>query len=465
MATRMETKPGERVDNAPLSSDLDIDSDRRRISTDRYHSREYQARERDNLWLRVWQIAGRAEEIPDTGDWMEYRLFDQAFVLVRGRDGIIRGFVNACRHRGNAFCQGKGNSARFTCPYHNWSYGLDGQLLAVAKPDYDGPVEEFVGDKKELGLIEVPTQCFAGFIFLNPDPDAASLADFLGEAADMLKPYRMEEMVPTGMNVREGIDCNWKVVMDAFQEGYHVQGVHPELAHMTNLGAEHCRFVGDHAVTAVPFADSMQAGMGLEQEIEAYLNLPIANFPGFAEALPRFAEIVEGYRQEDGSIALPDGLTPIALLQQAVREKLTAKGLDVSGLTDSQMSDYQYWYIFPNLFMQVRSGDATAIIAEPHASGDPNRCSWRATALYWLPEEERRAALTELTEIPEGEHFPYFLALEQDYEQMEVQQRGLRNRQHEFLTLTRQEPKVAHLHAILDRWVDGDRGAKDHAEP
>lgn len=465
MATQMEAKPGERVDNAPLSSDLDLSEFRLQIPTDRYHSRDYQARERGNLWLRVWQIAGRAEEIPETGDWMEYRLFDQSFVLVRGRDGIIRGFVNACRHRGNAFCQGKGNSARFTCPYHNWSYGLDGRLLSVAMPDYDGPVEEFVGSKDELGLHQVQAECFGGFIFLNPDPNAGPLADFLGEAAEMLKPYRMEEMVPTGMNVREGINCNWKVVMDAFQEGYHVQGVHPELAHMTNLGAEHCRFVGDHAVTAVPFADSMEEGMGLEQEIDAYLNLPIANFPGFAEALPRFAEIVEEYRHSDGSISLPGDLTPIALLQQAVREKLGAKGLDVSGLTNGQMSDYQYWHIFPNLFMQVRSGDATAIIAEPDPNGDPNRCSWRVIALYWMPPEERQAGLTELTEIPEGEHFDYFLALEQDYGQMEVQQRGLRNIQHEFLTLTRQEPKIAHFHAVLDRWVDDTKGADDHAGP
>jgi len=384
---------------------------------------------------------------------MEYRLRDQSYVLARGRDGSIRGFVNACRHRGNAFCEGRGNSARFTCPYHNWSYGLDGKLLAVAKPDFDGTVEEFVGSKEDLGLIQVPVECFAGFIFLNPDRDAAPLASFLGDAMEMLAPYRLEEMVAVGMHVRETIDCNWKVVMDAFQEGYHVQGVHPELAHMTNLGAEHCKFMGDHAVTTVPFAASMQAGLGLAQEIEGYLNLPVANFPGFAEALPRFAEIIEECRGADGSIKLPDGTTPIGLLQQAVREKLEEKGLDVEGLADSQMSDYQYWLLFPNVFMQVRSGDGTAIIAEPHESGDPNRCTWRCIALYWFPPEERESAREPLKEVPVGEHFPYFLALEQDYEQMAIQQRGLRNRTLTYQVLTRQEPKLAHFHTGIDRWV------------
>jgi len=457
MATQLE-KPGERVSKAPLSSELDLSGYRKRIPTDRYYSLVYNERERQNLWMRVWQIAGRAEEIPEAGDWMEYRLFDQSYVLVRGRDGVIRGFVNACRHRGNAFCEGRGNSPRFTCPYHNWSYGLDGQCLSVARPDFDGTIEEFTGaGKEDLGLIAIKVECFAGFIFLNPDPDAAPLADFLGDAKAMLEPYHIDEMVALGMNVRETIDCNWKVVMDAFQEGYHVQGVHPELAHMTNLGAEHCVILGEHAVTAVPFAASMQAGLGLEEEVEGYLNLPVANFPGFAEALPRFAEIVGGYRREDGSLALPEGATPIGLLQQAVREKLTAKGLDVSGLADSQMSDYQYWFIFPNVFMQVRSGDGTAIIAEPHPSGDPNRCNWRATALMWLPPEEREAQRTPLTEIAEDDHFPYFLALEQDFEQMAIQQRGLRNRQMDHMMLTRQEPKIHHFHDRLDRWVDGEK--------
>jgi len=281
------------------------------------------------------------------------------------------------------------------------------------------------------------------------------LAVFLGDAMEMLQPYRIEEMTTLGINVRETIDCNWKVVMDAFQEGYHVQGVHPELAHMTNLGAELCVLLGDHAVTAVPFASSMPADLSQDEEIERYLNLPVANFPGFAEALPRLAEIVDGYRGEDGSVRLPEGKSPIGLLQQAVREKLTAKGLDVGGLTESQMSDYQYWFLFPNVFMQVRSGDGTAIIAEPHPSGDPNKCSWRVFTLMWLPDEERDAKRTAYKEIAEEDHFPYFLALEQDFQQMAIQQRGLRNRKMSHMALTKQEPKLHHFHDRLDRWVEG----------
>ncbi|MCB2059118.1 MAG: aromatic ring-hydroxylating dioxygenase subunit alpha [Novosphingobium sp.] len=447
-------RPGQIIDNAPLSSQIDFSRFPMRVGTRSYHSREHQEREREQLWMKIWQIAGRAEEIPEAGDWMVHRIFDQSFVLVRGRDGVVRGFVNACRHRGNAFCEGKGRSARFTCPYHNWSYGLDGQLLAVAKPDFEGTVEEFVGNKEDLGLIRVPVEVFAGFVFINPDPDAAPLSEFLGDVADLLAPYHLEEMVPVGMNVRETIESNWKVVMDAFQEGYHVQGVHPELAGMTKLSRERCGFFGNHAVTVVPFGSPELADLGPEHEIEGYLSLPVANFPGFAEALPRLAELAADLRDKDGNLQLPEGVTPLSLLQRAVREILTAKGLDVSGLTDNQMSDYQYWLLFPNVFMQVRSGDATVITAEPHLSGDPNRSTWRVIALQWLPPEQREAQRTELTEIAEGDHFPYFLALEQDYVQMAIQQRGLRNSALEYQTLTRQEPKLAHFHAALERWYE-----------
>ena len=132
----VSARPGEAIDNAPLIPDVDFSGLKMRVSTERYWSPDYHRRERENLWMKVWQIAGRADELPEPGDWMEFRRFDQSWVLVRGRDGKVRGFVNACRHRGNAFCEGRGRAARFTCPYHNWSYGLDGALLAVAKPDF-----------------------------------------------------------------------------------------------------------------------------------------------------------------------------------------------------------------------------------------------------------------------------------------------------------------------------------------
>ena len=447
--------PGACVDQGPRIADIDFAPLRMRVPTDRYHAPAFAARERARLWMRVWQVAARADDLPEPGDWLEYRLFDQSFVLVRGRDGVIRGFVNACRHRGNALCEGRGHAARFTCPYHNWSYGLDGRLLAVARPDFDGPVEEFVGAREGLGLIEVPVACLAGFVFLNPDPGAVPLASYLGEIADLLAPYRLEEMVPVGLHVREAIACNWKVVMDAFQEGYHIQGVHPELVAAMDESQERYRFFGDHSVATAPFGAANLDGFGAEEQACAIRGLP-AVFPGVAEVLPRFEDALSACRGVDGELRFPEGVTGRLLLQRATRDTLAARGLDVSGLTDTQMSDNHFYLVFPNLFMTIRAGEATVIIATPHPDGDPGRCHWLVQNLAWLPAEARAARREPLRDIPESGHVPYFLALEQDWEMMQRQQRGLRNHALGEMALTRQEVRLAWFHSVLDGWLAGN---------
>ena len=141
-------------------------------------------------------------------------------------------------------------------------------------------------------------------------------------------------------------------------------------------------------------------------------------------------------------------------MQQATRETLTAKGLDVGCLTDNQMSDYQFWHVFPNVYMQTRAGDATVIIARPDVSGDPNRCTWHVANYLWVKPEEQEAQRSTPTDIPVGEHFPYFLALEQDYQTMASIQAGLCNTAMKTLVVTRQEPKIAQFHTNLDRWLE-----------
>lgn len=446
-------RPGQRIEKGPDLSQLDFDRFRMHVTTDRYSSREHHERERDRLWMRVWQVAGRADELPETGDWMEYGILDQSYVIVRGKDGTLRGFVNACRHRGNALCEGRGHSARLVCPYHRWSYDLDGRLLAVAKPEAVGPI-----DKNEHALLQVPVECFAGFIFLNPDPQAAPLADYLGEVAELLAPYHLEEMIPVGLNVRESLDCNWKVIMDAFDEGYHIQGIHPQLQRSYDDSRERYSFFGDHSVATGPFGASNLTEFGPEQQVEGIRELT-QTFPGIAEALPRFDELVDACRGEDGSLAFPEGVTARTLLQQATRDTLSGKGLDVSALTDNQMSDNQFYLLFPNFFLTIRAGEGVFISSVPHPDGDPNRCIWHVVNFQWLPPEQRAEQRAELVEVAETDHFDYFLALEQDYEQMQRQQKGLRNRALDSITLARQEVRLAHFHSALDRWLQGKANA------
>lgn len=444
-------KAGEWMDEATLISDVDFSQWPMRIPTDRYNSTEYARKELDSLWMQVWQIAGRAEELPNPGDWKVHKIEDQSFLLVRGKDDTIRGFVNACRHRGNRLCEGKGNSPRFTCRYHTWTYGLDGQALAIAHPDFEGTVDDFVAPKRELGLLPIAVESFAGFIFINPNRDAPSLATFLGPAMDVLAAYRMEEWIAVDINVREEMACNWKVVMDAFGESYHIQGVHPELLGLSDTTRERFQTFGDHSVATVPFGPSTDDP---EQELQAILSVPTEQFPLYADILPRFATAIEAYRNAAGKLALPDGMGPKQLFRRMIREQLTSKGYDVSALTDTQMTDYQYWLLFPNVFVQVCVGDATIIVNEPHPSGDHNRCVWHVMFLSWTPPEERAAKVEPVKVVPPGEHYPYHWVLQQDFDQMPIQQEGLRNRLNKEMLLTKSEPRVAHFHAAVERWVN-----------
>ncbi|BDB44575.1 MULTISPECIES: aromatic ring-hydroxylating oxygenase subunit alpha [Mycobacterium] len=423
-----------------------------RITTERYTSREYAERERHRIWMRVWQIAGRVDELPSVGDWKQYRILDQSFVIVRGKDEKLRGFVNACRHRGNILCNAAtGNAKRgFLCQYHLWSYELDGRLRGMLRENLAGPL-----DKSDNSLLEVPVDTFAGFIFLNPDPGAEPLLDFLGpEVAELLAPYHLDEMTAV-MDVREPLDCNWKVVMDAFEEGYHINGIHPQLLNVLTIdpATTRYRFFANHSVGVAPFE---VRGAGPEKQVEGIMDLP-ETFPSTAAVIPRFRELVEQHRAPDGTLAFPGDVTARKLLQQATRDTLTGMGLDVSGLTDDQMSDNQGWVLFPNYFMTVRAGECHIVMAAPHPDGDPNRCIWHVSSYMYLPPEHRDAFRVELTDVTEPGSHKYFEALQQDYEQMPRQQLGLRNNRLDHMTLVKEEVVIGHYHSVIDRYMaDGD---------
>lgn len=418
------------------------------IQTDRYTSDAYAQRERDAIWMRTWQIAGRDEDLPKPGDWKRYQVLDQSFLIVRGKDGLLRGFVNACRHRGNALCLAEtGNAKRgFLCQYHLWSYDLDGRLKGMLRENLAGPI-----DKDENSLLQVSVDTFAGFIFLNPDPEAQPLRDYLGEeVVTLLEPYHIEQFTPV-MDVTEDIECNWKVVMDAFEEGYHINGIHPQLLQVLHINPKTARyqFFENHSVAMAPFEVQ---GASVQEQVEGMLALP-ETFPGTVAVIPRFQELLAPYRSDDGSVVFPDGVSARILLQQATRDVLTGMGLDVSGLTDDQMVDNQGWVLFPNYFMTVRAGECHIIMSLPHPSGDPNKCIWHVASYMYLPEDFREAVRAEAIVVDTPGSHKYFEALQQDYEQMPRQQKGLRNNRLDHMTLVKEEVVIAHFHSVVDRYM------------
>jgi hypothetical protein len=164
------------------------------------------------------------------------------------------------------------------------------------------------------------------------------------------------------------------------------------------LDAGRCEFVGDFAG---PFAMLVIADLlGVPEQDHDLFRRGTGQTGGFGSTsgetlahaplyLPRLEELVDTYRTPDGTIEYPDGVTGRTLLQRATRETLTDMGLDVTGLTEAQMTDNHGWLLFPNFFMTIRAAEATVITAVPHPDGDPNRCIWHIRSFMWLPEEFR----------------------------------------------------------------------------
>jgi phenylpropionate dioxygenase-like ring-hydroxylating dioxygenase large terminal subunit len=195
------------------------------IPTGRYTDPRFYELERERVFGRTWLFAGHESEWPDNGSYRLVTRSGAPIVVVRGDDGTLRAFYNACRHRGAPVTRDVcGTARRLTCQYHSWSYGTDGVLKAV--PD----ARSFPGlDTGELGLVPVRCEIWDGWVFINEDLDAAPLLEFLGPVADQMSEIDGPSMRAVGTQVHP-LACNWKLMVDAFLEVYHVRTVHPDNA-------------------------------------------------------------------------------------------------------------------------------------------------------------------------------------------------------------------------------------------
>ena len=172
-----------------------------------------------------WQIACHVSSLPAPGDYVAFDLGADSVLVLRDRDGAIRAFHNVCRHRGARLVDGTGHCpGAVTCPYHGWSYRLDGSLRAIPG------AETFPGlDRGAHGLKPVHVEVMLGFVFVNFAAAPAPLAPQWAPILDEFAPYRIEDMVPLGPVGYEDWDVDWKVAMDNYLESYHVPIGHPGL--------------------------------------------------------------------------------------------------------------------------------------------------------------------------------------------------------------------------------------------
>ncbi|GAA0954995.1 aromatic ring-hydroxylating dioxygenase subunit alpha [Actinocorallia libanotica] len=225
-------------------------------------SPEFFELEREAIFKRAWLNVGRVEQLPRRGSYFtkEIEVAKTSLILVRGADDTVRAFHNICRHRGNKLVwndfpreEASGTCRQFTCKYHGWRYGLDGQLTFVQQEG-----EFFDLDKDTTGLVPVHCDVWSGFIFVNlaPEPEQ-TLTDFLGPMITNLEGYPFDKMTER-WQYRSQVGANWKLFMDAFQEFYHAPVLHSNqtpdafsaAAAQAGFEAPHYRIEGPHRLVS-----------------------------------------------------------------------------------------------------------------------------------------------------------------------------------------------------------------------
>lgn len=398
-------------------------------------------------------MACRANDIPDGGDFLEYEIAGLSIVIVRQASGEVRAFRNACRHRGTALATGNGNAACFQCPFHGWTFGIDGALQALPAA-WDFPHV----DRAQYGLAPVLAEVFDGWVFVNLDVTAPPLAEFLGDTV-----MRHLLVHPDGAMWKEWhfgrvVAANWKVMAEAFFESYHVSRTHWQVAPFGgDVQSRYDMFGRHHRMSMLTMVASLigggvfteeevlQAGMGLQRSYRNVEEQPTADGP----AAPEFF--------------LPDGMTARQFVGAVVRQQWLSKGVDLSTVSDAELIDGIIYLVFPNLMPFRNPGGHHVYRFRPNGD-DPGSCIFEVMNLVPLPPTQARPRDTPLrmldlgetlADLPElaGGNVGYIL--EQDVRNSTLIQKGLRVSG--TITLgQRQERNIVAFHHHLARWISGE---------
>ncbi|MFN5631856.1 MAG: aromatic ring-hydroxylating oxygenase subunit alpha, partial [Sphingomonadales bacterium] len=209
-----------------------------------YHDPEFAKLEIERIFRPGWQVVCHVSDVPDAGDWHSLDYVGESVIVVRGTDDIVRAFTNVCRHRGSRLVDGaSGCAKKLVCPYHAWTYDLDGRLTGV--PD---SASYPTLDRSKAGLVPVELEIWRGFIFVRLESGGPSVAEMMAPYEEQVAPYRFEELRALGRVTLRPRDVNWKNVGDNYSDGLHIPVAHPGLTRL---------FGKSYGVEAEPHVDRM----------------------------------------------------------------------------------------------------------------------------------------------------------------------------------------------------------------
>lgn len=411
------------------------------IPYERYTSPDFFNAELEKMWSKTWQWACREEHIPEVGDNYVYDVGPYSILVVRHGEGPddVKAYHNACLHRGTQLrpSHSQGSAPHLRCPFHGWTWNLDGTLNEIpCRWDFPKVKDD------DFKLPEVRLERWGGFFFINMDPDAVPLQDYLGVLPDHFANWPLENRY-IRLHVQKILPANWKASQEAFVEAYHSLETHSQaMPFSANLNAQYDVF-GDRVsrfVHTFGYPDPSWEGPRSEQDI-----------------LENAGMVPEG-------TMVPEGRTARSVMAAHLRDSIGEEvGLDLSKYSDSEMLDSIEYHLFPNMFLFP--GISLPMIYRFRPNGmDPDSAIFDLVFLALLPEGAEKPEAPEPHKLGIGDSYTTVPGLgdflgpvyDQDTGNLEMQQRGFKasiGKAGQTLG-NYQEIRLRRLHKTLDSYLN-----------
>lgn len=430
----------------------------------RYTSAEFFHKEWEGMWTKTWLLLGREAQLPNPKDWQMEPVGPEEILMVRQDDMSVKAFYNVCQHRGNPLVsEARGHvRSRFVCKYHSWAFTPDGELNFAPDKD-DFPQGNPCG---KLRLEEIPCETFAGFIWINMDPNAKPLKEYLGPIWDEWEAREVHTWKRTMANSM-WLPCNWKVVLDNFNESYHVPTVHMGATPNTDRKKIKSNIQTYYKETQFDLSNEghnrmvMKGGYGSGQtDAEGNISNPLRSVLEYWDIDPADYR----GRPEDTREAL----------QEAKQNLGPGRGYThYANVPPEQLTDAFHYTLFPNFAVSLWADGFHFLRARPHPT-DPAQCLfdnwWYASpASLDTPLTNRSASAMEgslananpdtgevdvtLLSHPEDSIGP---AIEEDVAVFVTQQRGFGSRGYKGAYLAEQEKRISRYHELIDDYIEAN---------
>ncbi|MEZ4300347.1 MAG: SRPBCC family protein [Polyangiaceae bacterium] len=399
-----------------------------RIPKERYFDPAYMALEWERMWTRVWLMGPHVSDLPTPGSFVTSDLGPESILFSRQDDGRPRAYYNVCQHRGNRLCAEESGCAQsFRCSYHHWEWHKDGSLRRMFRPKAFGSP----APTPDLALAEIACEERCGFLWYSLADSPVPLDAYLGPLLPLIEAYRPETFRPVADTTCE-IPCNWKLSADVSNEGYHVATLHPELLEILDEPASTLELLGSHSHIVVPTGlPTSHAARDLPPskallDFMRYVGVDTSTFRGpAAEARPA--------------------------MQSAIRARAAAEGVDLTRLTDSQLTDKHQFYIFPNVQLNFFPRRLEVYRHRPHPK-DPAITFFDEQAYERFPVSNKPPPRPKHIRFRAGEQ-PMGPVMGADVALLPGLQRGLESRGFRGLLLGSEEAAIRNMHAALDGYL------------